>query len=147
MHQSIEIRKVKSYNMTHCQSSLHSIEIEDDISATFELIKILHQYNSQNGWMLLIAPDHVPSKSLLDSCSIDKSKLLVIRKKHLSNLDYVLNSALNNGNFSAVITWTNMLTKYQLASIAKVKSSSNTNLYCFTDQKKPNNTFHMKKNS
>ncbi|PAJ75642.1 hypothetical protein CJF42_03880 [Pseudoalteromonas sp. NBT06-2] len=142
MLQTTDIRTIKSYDLNQTQSSINLIEIEDEISATFELMKILHQYNSQSGWTLLIAPDQVPSKSLLDSCSIDKSKLLVIRKKHLSNLDYVLNSALNNGNFSAVITWTNMLTEYQLDLLAKTKISSNTNLYCFNDQKRTINNQH-----
>ena len=143
MLQTIDIRTVKSYDLNQTQSSIQLIEIEDDISATFELMKILHQYNSQSGWTLLIAPDQVPSKSLLDSCSIDKSKLLVIRQKHLSNLDYVLNSALNNGNFSAVITWTNMLNDYKLDLLTKAKISSNTNLYCFSDKKQTINSHYF----
>ncbi len=132
MLQSIDIRKVKSYQSE--QATHHLIEIEDEITATFELIKILHLYNAQNSWTLLIAPDHVPSKSLLDSCSINKEKLLVIRQKHLSNFDYVLNSALNNGNFSAVITWTNMLNQKQLQLIANKYQTTNTHLYCFVEK-------------
>lgn len=57
MLQTTDIRTIKSYDLNQTQSSINLIEIEDEISATFELMKILHQYNSQSGWTLLIAPD------------------------------------------------------------------------------------------
>ena len=137
MLQTIDVRRVKSYQDTCAKTHLHLVEVDDDISATFELLKILHQFNQQPGWTLLIAPDAVPSKSLLDSCSIDKSKLLVIRQKHLSNLEYVLNSALYNGNFSAVITWTNMLSAEQLNQLAQqpALNKKTAQLYSFVSNK------------
>jgi cell division inhibitor SulA len=109
MLQPITVRTVKSYQQDDQSDCVNVVQIEDEISATFELLKVLHQYNSLNAWTLLIAPDHVPSKALLDSCSIDTSKLLVIRQKHLVNIEYVLSSALHNGNFAAVITWTDII--------------------------------------
>ncbi len=132
MLQSINIRTVKSYQDDIESRAVNVVEIEDDISATFELLKILHNYNSQNRWTLLVAPDHVPSKSLLDSCSIDTSKLLVIRQKHLVNLEYVLSSALCNGNFAAVITWTDMLNDALLNSLEQTLERASATLYCFT---------------
>ena len=132
MLQPITVRTVKSYQQDELTDCVNVIQIEDDISATFELLKVLHQYNSLNAWTLLIAPDHVPSKALLDSCSIDTSKLLVIRQKHLVNLEYVLRSALHNGNFAAVITWTDMLNNQLLSNLSLNLSNTKTKLYCFT---------------
>ncbi|MBB1402646.1 SulA-like leucine-rich domain-containing protein [Pseudoalteromonas sp. SG45-1] len=132
MLQPITVRTVKSYQQDEQSDCVNLIQIEDEISATFELLKVLHQYNSSNAWTLLIAPDHVPSKALLDSCSIDTSKLLVIRQKHLVNLEYVLNSALNNGNFAAVITWTDIVNNQLLTNLSFDLSKTNTKLYCFT---------------
>ncbi|TGE84113.1 hypothetical protein C7Y70_07695 [Pseudoalteromonas sp. KS88] len=133
MLQPITLRTVKSYQQDNLSSSVNVIQIEDEISATFELLKVLHHYNSQNAWTLLIAPDHVPSKALLDSCSIDTSKLLVIRQKHLVNLEYVLNSALHNGNFAAVITWTDIVKGNQLADLSLNLEHASAKLYCFTN--------------
>lgn len=133
MLQPITVRTVKSYQQDNLSSSVNVIQIEDEISATFELLKVLHHYNSQNAWTLLIAPDHVPSKALLDSCSIDTSKLLVIRQKHLVNLEYVLNSALHNGNFAAVITWTDIVKGNQLADLSLNLEHASAKLYCFTN--------------
>ncbi|WP_372763279.1 SulA-like leucine-rich domain-containing protein [Pseudoalteromonas sp.] len=132
MLQPITLRTVKSYQQDVQNDCVNLIQIEDEISATFELLKVLHQYNSLNAWTLLIAPDHVPSKALLDSCSIDTSKLLVIRQKHLVNLEYVLSSALHNGNFAAVITWTDIVNDQQLSQLALNLSNTRTKLYCFT---------------
>ena len=132
MLQPITIRTVKSYQQDNQSASVNLIQIEDEISATFELLKVLHHYNNQNAWTLLIAPDHVPSKALLDSCSIDTSKLLVIRQKHLVNLEYVLNSALHNGNFAAVITWTGIVKDNQVADLSLNLDQASAKLYCFT---------------
>tara|TARA_B100001063_G_scaffold243605_1_gene274617 strand:+ start:2998 stop:3441 length:444 start_codon:yes stop_codon:yes gene_type:complete len=132
MLQPITVRTVKSYQQDELSDCVNVIQIEDEISATFELLKVLHQYNSLSAWTLLIAPDHVPSKALLDSCSIDTSKLLVIRQKHLVNLEYVLLSALYNGNFAAVITWTDMLNNQLLADLSLDLNKTTTKLYCFT---------------
>lgn len=132
MLQPITVRTVKSYQQDNLSASVNLIQIEDEISATFELLKVLHHYNNKNAWTLLIAPDHVPSKALLDSCSIDTSKLLVIRQKHLVNLEYVLNSALHNGNFAAVITWTDIVKNNQIANLSLKLDQASAKLYCFT---------------
>ncbi|BBN81210.1 hypothetical protein PA25_11950 [Pseudoalteromonas sp. A25] len=108
----------------------HVVKTSDDICASLELLKIVHQCNQKKGWTLLIAPDNVPNKAMMDSCSIDASKLLVIRKKHILDLNYVLTSALNNGNFAAVITWTDILSPSELATMRL--PSSNTEIYCFS---------------
>ncbi|MCK8093857.1 SulA-like leucine-rich domain-containing protein [Pseudoalteromonas sp. 1CM17D] len=132
MLQPITVRTVKSYQQHNESESVNLIKVEDEISATFEMLKVLHQYNSSNAWTLLIAPDHVPSKALLDSCSIDTSKLLVIRQKHLVNLEYVLNSALHNGNFAAIITWTDIVSEQQLVNLSLNLGKRSAKLFCFT---------------
>ncbi|KPZ52147.1 SulA-like leucine-rich domain-containing protein [Pseudoalteromonas sp. P1-25] len=138
MLQPITVRNVKSYQQHDENELVNLIKVEDEISATFEMLKVLHQYNSSNAWTLLIAPDHVPSKALLDSCSIDTSKLLVIRQKHLVNLEYVLNSALHNGNFAAIITWTGIVSEQQLVNLSLNLNKRSAKLFCLT--KKTNTT-------
>lgn len=130
MLQPITVTQVKSYHSTS-ENQIELIFTEDEISASLELLKVLHNCNQKHGWTLLIAPDNVPNKSMLQSCSIDSSKLLVIRQKHLVNLPYVLNSALNNGNFAAVITWTDIIKPNMLDSL-NLSSSNKTKLFCFS---------------
>ncbi|MFC3032360.1 SulA-like leucine-rich domain-containing protein [Pseudoalteromonas fenneropenaei] len=130
MLQSISVTRIKSYNAAS-EPVVQVIHTEDEISASLELLKVLHSCNQKQGWTLLIAPDNVPNKAMLQSCSIDSSKLLVIRQKHLVNLPYVLNSALHNGNFAAVITWTDIVSPSQLDALA-LTTQSKAQLYCFT---------------
>ncbi|CCQ12356.1 putative orphan protein [Pseudoalteromonas luteoviolacea B = ATCC 29581] len=130
MLQPISVTNVKSYRDENT-ANVQLIYTSDEISAGLELLKVLHSCNQKHGWTLLIAPDNVPNKAMLQSCSIDSSKLLVIRQKHLVNLPYVLNSALKNGNFAAVITWTDILDEKQLADLEMVAEQTAT-LYCFS---------------
>ena len=127
------IRHVKSYQERN-DKNITFVQSDDEIAANFEMLKIVHQYNQQHGWTLLLAPDHVPSKDLLDACSIDTNKLLVIRKKHLVNLEYVLNSALHNGRFAAIITWTDIVSQTQLDHMSLNSHMASAQLYCFVSE-------------
>ncbi|ASD67309.1 SulA-like leucine-rich domain-containing protein [Pseudoalteromonas piscicida] len=89
-------------------NEINTAIVEDEIVASLELLKVLHKCQHKQGWTLLVAPDNVPNKSLLESASVDASKLLVIRQKHIYDLEYVLKSAISNGNFAAVVIWTNI---------------------------------------
>jgi cell division inhibitor SulA len=111
-------------------NTVNFVETPDEICASLELLKIIHQCNHKQGWTLLIAPDHIPNKDMLEASSIDSSKLLIIRKKHIVDLEYVLNSALNNGNFAAVITWTDITDAQQLSQMRL--RQTDIALYCFT---------------
>ncbi|RZG05066.1 hypothetical protein EXT48_10165 [Pseudoalteromonas sp. CO348] len=89
-------------------NEINNVFVEDEIVASLELLKVLHKCQHKQGWTLLVAPDNVPNKSLLESASVDASKLLVIRQKHIYDLEYVLKSAISNGNFAAVVIWTDI---------------------------------------
>ncbi|TMN32943.1 hypothetical protein [Pseudoalteromonas sp. S2755] len=89
-------------------NEINNVIVEDEIVASLELLKVLHKCQHKQGWTLLVAPDNVPNKSLLESTSVDASKLLVIRQKHIYDLEYVLKSAISNGNFAAVVIWTDI---------------------------------------
>lgn len=86
-------------------NEINNVIVEDEIVTSLELLKVLHKCQHKQGWTLLVAPDNVPNKSLLESASVDASKLLVIRQKHIYDLEYVLKSAISNGNFAAVVIW------------------------------------------
>ncbi|AIY65405.1 SulA-like leucine-rich domain-containing protein [Pseudoalteromonas piratica] len=116
-------------------NKLSVINVQDDIQETMALIEILQKHTCENKWTLLLAPDAVPSKSLLESLSIDHSKLLIIRKRHLINIEYVVTSALKNGNFGAVISWTNMLDEVTLSGLAANQNQFNGYFYHFSASK------------
>jgi len=124
-------KSIKAFNT---EKSVNIVETPDEICASLELLKIIHQCNNKHGWTLLIAPDHIPNKDMLESSTIDSSKLLVIRNKHIVDLEYVLNSALNNGNFAAVITWTGIISKETIQTMHF--NQRNIPLFCFIEADK-----------
>ncbi len=132
MLQHFEKCKIKNYDAATSSSPFHLVEVEDDISASFELLKLLHNTSQQPGWTLLLAPDAVPTKTVLNSCAIDPSKLLVIRQRHLCNIKHVVKSALLNGNFSALIAWQGILSNPQLEALEQYVETSQAQFYCFT---------------
>ncbi|QTL35160.1 SulA-like leucine-rich domain-containing protein [Pseudoalteromonas viridis] len=125
-----QVQNISSHKTHSADKRYQLVHTEDDIVSSLELLKILYRCNSLHRWTLLIAPDNIPSKALLDTSSIDSSKLLVLRQRHLINLEYVINSALCKGNFAAVITWTDIVSEQQLARFKLV--DSDTELFCFT---------------
>ncbi|MCF2908133.1 hypothetical protein L1285_07335 [Pseudoalteromonas sp. DL2-H2.2] len=125
-----QVQNISSHKTRSADKRYQLVHAEDDIISSLELLKILYRCNSLHRWTLLIAPDNIPSKALLDTSSIDSSKLLVLRQRHLINLEYVINSALCKGNFAAVITWTDIVSEQQLARFKLV--DSDTELFCFT---------------
>ncbi|MDK1311286.1 SulA-like leucine-rich domain-containing protein [Pseudoalteromonas ardens] len=128
LHTQVQNISVSQANTANKRYQL--VYAEDDIVSSLELLKILYRCNSLHRWTLLIAPDNIPGKALLDNSSIDSSKLLVLRQRHLINLEYVINSALCKGNFAAVITWTDIVSEQQLSQFKLV--DSDTEIFCFT---------------
>jgi cell division inhibitor SulA len=129
LHTNINTPRLLSDRARH--SNVNIVRTVDDINANLELLKIIHLCNKKHGWILLIAPENIPNKAVLESCSIDSSKLIVIKQKHISDLQYVLNAALSHGNFAAIITWTKMTTATQLDNMNL--NTSDTELFCFSD--------------
>ncbi|WP_462154800.1 hypothetical protein [Pseudoalteromonas piscicida] len=110
-------------------NEINNVIVEDEIVASLELLKVLHKCQHKQGWTLLVAPDNVPNKSLLESTSVDASKLLVIRQKHIYDLEYVLKSAICNGNFAAVVIWTDITS---VQTINKIELPvSDVAIHCF----------------
>ncbi|WP_440053395.1 hypothetical protein ACSLBF_10705 [Pseudoalteromonas sp. T1lg65] len=111
---------------------VNTVYVADEIVASLELLKILHVDQTKLGWTLLIAPDNVPNKAMLENSNIDSSKLLIIRQKHIYNLEYVLQSAIKNGNFASVVIWTNISSPKAIEEMLSVNNSK-TGIHCFSN--------------
>lgn len=135
LHTQLQPVSSNTEHTVKANDNVKVINVQDSIQETMALLTILQSHNSENSWTLLLAPDAVPSKALLESLSIDHKKLLVIRQRHLINIEYVLQSALTNGNFGAVISWTNMLDEVTLSAIAGNQHAFRGKFYHFAASK------------
>lgn len=86
-------------------SHWHFLQAQDELSRSFELIKVLRQHQQNKRWTLLIAPEHIPDKALLECCSVDMSHVLIVREKQISSIMEAIETALNCNTCCAIVAW------------------------------------------
>lgn len=101
----------------------------DEIDFHLELIKIIKRYEACHGWTLLIAPDHLPNKSVLKSCSVNLDKVLIVHKKHCQDVKLVANQALHHDNCSAVVICNDLIDAQDIEKLRAKAHSQATALY------------------
>ena len=114
---------------------IHFVSAEDKLSEAFELIKILRQHQQSNRWTLLIAPQNIPDKALLDCCSVDMNHVLVVREKQITSVMATIESALLGSTCSAIVAWGEQWDKNinpsQLEHINQLAKKSRSQFYAF----------------
>ncbi|MDZ7870437.1 MAG: SulA-like leucine-rich domain-containing protein [Rheinheimera sp.] len=82
-------------------------EITDDNIASIcqTLAALTTSDHAQQGWILVLAPQHHLSKQLLEQCQIDCQRLLVIGQKQVHHYDNLMRDALTCSTCSAVLSF------------------------------------------
>lgn len=114
----------------------HMIKTDDELSESFELIKILRLYQQTNRWTLLIAPQNIPDKALLDCCSVDMDRVLVVREKQIDSVLATIENALSHATCSAVVAWCNNINSTKMAEINQLAENSECHFYAFNKRHK-----------
>lgn len=102
---------------------------DNEISQHIELIRIIKRYEHCHGWTLLIAPDHLPKKDVLVDAGINLDKVLIIHKKHCTDVLFKAYQALKQDNFSALVVWDNLLTENEMKLLDIKAEYTTTSLY------------------
>jgi hypothetical protein len=69
---------------------------------------------TQNRWLLWVAPPYVPYAPALSSAGVDLTRLLVVNPEHQADRLWVLEKALASTSCSAVMAWPGQMTNKQL---------------------------------
>jgi cell division inhibitor SulA len=69
------------------------------------LASLTSSASTQQGWILVLAPQHHLSKQLLEQCQIDCQRLLVMNQKQVHRYDNVMRDALTCSTCSAVVSF------------------------------------------
>ncbi|MFT4929377.1 MAG: cell division inhibitor SulA [Phenylobacterium sp.] len=109
----------------------HQVKTNDELEATFELVKILCQFQHSNRWTLLVAPENIPDKALLNCCAVDMDRVLVVHEKQITNVLSTIENALSHATCSAVIAWCNTITPTKLTEINRLAEQSRCHFYAF----------------
>ena len=73
------------------------------------LLQLLKRSENTPGWILLIAPNNLPSKSWLTRYQLPLNKILVIHEKQISDLNATLVRALSSGTCQLVVNFAKTL--------------------------------------
>ncbi len=109
----------------------HYVATEDSLSESFELIKILRSHQHTGRWTVLIAPQNIPDKALLQCCSVDMGQVLVVHPRQTTDLLATLENALSQSTCSAVVAWADQLPKERLIELNRLAAKSNCHFYGF----------------
>jgi len=128
----LKLASKNDFSNNYSKPQLEEVKISnqvDDIDVHFELIKIIKRYEFCVGWTLLIAPDHLPRKDILVSCSVNLDKVLIVRRKHCNRVLDVAKRALKHDNCSAMVIWDDLIAGTEVAELREQAQNVGTALY------------------
>ena len=93
------------------------------------LLQLLQRYENAQGWILLIAPDNLPSKNWLTRYQLPLNKVLVIHAKQISDLNDTLVRALSSGTCKLVVNFAKTLCPAVLPRCQQLAKVNNVLFY------------------
>jgi cell division inhibitor SulA len=93
------------------------------------LAQLLRQHQNQSGWILLVAPCHIPDKEWAEQFQLSLHNVLVVRQKQISDLNATIQQALTSSSCKVVINFACQLEQQQLSACRKLALSNNTWFY------------------
>jgi cell division inhibitor SulA len=102
---------------------------QDELNIQYELLKIIKRFEYCSGWTLLIAPDHLPKKDILNSYDVNLDKVLIVHKKHCTDILFTAYQGLRNQNCSALVIWDGLISNSEYALLNAKAKAVNSALY------------------
>ena len=102
---------------------------QDQFNLHYELITIIKRFEYCNGWTLLIAPEHLPKKEILRSYDVNLDKVLIVHKKHCTDVLFTAYQSLRNENCSALVIWDGLISQSEYGLLNAKAKAANSALY------------------
>lgn len=112
----------------------YTAQVEQELDAHQELIKIISRYQACHGWTLLIAPNHLPNKSTLKAAGINLEKVLILHKKNCPDVLFSAYQAIKNDNCSALVIWEELVSSVEWQLLESRAKTSTTHLYLLNNK-------------
>ena len=93
------------------------------------LLQLIKQHQSQDGWILLVAPSSLPDKEWAENYQLSLHNVLVVHQKQISNLAATLTQALTSASCKVVINFGEPLGQQQLEQCRKLAAKNNIWFY------------------
>lgn len=115
-------------------ATTYTEQVEQELDAHHELIKIISRYQSCHGWTLLIAPNHLPNKATLKAAGINLEKVLIVHKKNCPDVLFSAYKAIKNDNCSALVIWEELVSNVEWQLLESRAKTSATHLYLLNNK-------------
>tara|TARA_Y100001963_G_scaffold158386_1_gene257798 strand:- start:2151 stop:2594 length:444 start_codon:yes stop_codon:yes gene_type:complete len=93
------------------------------------LLQLIKQHQSQDGWILLVAPSSLPDKEWAENYQLSLHNVLVVHQKQISDLAATLTQALTSASCKVVINFGKPLKQQQLEQCRKLATKNNICFY------------------
>lgn len=111
---------------------IHSVTDSEAAAANAShhtLLQLIQQHQHQQGWILLIAPSHIPHKAWAEQHQLSFHNVLVVHQKQIRDLNATIQQALASSSCKVVINFARMLDPQQLDGCRKLAVTHNTWFY------------------
>tara|TARA_R110001583_G_scaffold11285_1_gene51328 strand:+ start:56983 stop:57414 length:432 start_codon:yes stop_codon:yes gene_type:complete len=113
----LQNRLTLSYDLNNYQALLQHLQTSDDPR-----------------WVLFIAPPGKPNFKFLKQAGINKSRIITLTQKQLTNPDKIFKDALASNNYAAVVHWVTQCDKPIINEINQLTQDSNTQCFVYCSQ-------------
>lgn len=93
------------------------------------LLQLIQQHQHQQGWILLIAPSHIPHKAWAEQHHLSFHNVLVVHQKQIGDLNAIIQQAIASSSCKVVINFAWMLDPQQLEDCRKLAVMHDTWFY------------------
>src|SRR5690606_22338093 len=88
--------------------SVTDIEAAAANNSHHTLLQLIQQHQHQQGWILLIAPSHIPHKAWAEQHQLSFHNVLVVHQKQIRDLNATIQQALASSSCKVVINFARM---------------------------------------
>ncbi|QBL09246.1 hypothetical protein E0Z06_06815 [Rheinheimera sp. D18] len=134
-HRSVSNRFYATTDSIYSNSSLtriHSVtdtDIAETENSKHSLVQLMHQHQNQAGWILLVAPAHIPDKDWAEQYQLSMHNVLMVHHKQIQDLASTIEQALKSPSCKVVINFAPQLNKQQLNECRKLALANDTWFY------------------
>lgn len=114
-------------------------QLSTDSPASSEqlLIKLLQRHRNETGWIVLVAPPHLPSKVLAEYLQLPVEKILVVHANAIKNDAETLHTLLHATSCSVVINFSDKISEKLTLQLSQCAASQQRWLYQFAPPSVP----------
>lgn len=141
---SLSLQQISQQTLSNNTLNINHIDTQHDVqhnrlTVSYDLNNyqplLQHLQNTTDPrWILFIAPPGKPNFQFLQQAGINKSRIITLTQKQLTDADKIFKDALASNNYAAVVNWTTHCNKPLTNEINQLTQDSKTHCFVYCSQ-------------